>query len=56
MVEVRAAIVTGLAAGVSDRSAAEFFLAFVEGAEETDLSTLPTSQAFDLLFDDDPPA
>ncbi len=53
MVELRTAIVTGLIVGAGERSAGEFFAAFVEGSIDRDLGTLPTGEALDLLFDDD---
>ena len=51
--EPQTAIVIGLVAGAAERSAGEFFAAFVEGPRDRDVSTLPTGEAFDLLFDDD---
>lgn len=53
MAEPQTAIVIGLVAGAAERSAGEFFAAFVEGPRDRDVSTLPTGEAFDLLFDDD---
>jgi len=52
--EPRVAIVTGLAAGDGERSAGEFFEAFAAARPDLDLEALPASEAFGLLFDDDP--
>ena len=51
-----AAVITGLSVTDADRSAGEFFEAFVDGTDVLDLTSLPAGQAFDLLFDDDPSA
>lgn len=53
MAEPSEAVVTGLAAEDAERSAGEFFEAFVDGTEVLDLTALPAGEAFDLLFEDD---
>lgn len=50
------ATITGLSLADADRCAGEFFEAFVDGTDVLDLTSLPAGQAFDLLFDDEPPA
>jgi hypothetical protein len=47
------AVVTGLREGDAERSAGEFFEAFVDGTEVLALTELPAGEAFDLLFEDD---
>lgn len=56
MVELAGAIVTGLSAHEGALTAGEFFAAFVQASEEVvELGALPVGEAFDLLFEDEPP-